>query len=89
MLFVLHLCVYLVCYLVRFVLEDCSFWQVLECHVVVDPRTRESRGFGFVTMETMKDADRCVKYLDRSVLEGRLIKVEKVHTSFHILDVYR
>ncbi|XP_039126933.1 serine/arginine-rich splicing factor SR45a-like [Dioscorea cayenensis subsp. rotundata] len=55
--------------------------KVLECHVVVDPRTRESRGFGFVTMETMKDADRCVKYLDRSVLEGRLIKVEKAKRS--------
>ena len=44
----------------------------------MDPRTRESRGFGFVTMETVEDADRCVKYLNRSVLEGRLITVQKV-----------
>jgi len=50
----------------------------LECHLVTDPRTRESRGFGFVTMETMEDAERCIKYLNRSVLEGRLITVEKV-----------
>jgi len=46
--------------------------------VVTDPRTRESRGFAFVTMDTVEDAERCVKYLNRSVLEGRLITVEKV-----------
>jgi len=45
---------------------------------VTDPRTRESRGFAFVTMETVEDANRCVKYLNRSVLEGRVITVEKV-----------
>ncbi|KAB5564525.1 hypothetical protein DKX38_004579 [Salix brachista] len=52
--------------------------KVLECHLVTDPRTRESRGFAFVTMETIEDANRCVKYLNRSVLEGRVITVEKV-----------
>lgn len=52
--------------------------QVLECRLVVDPRSRESRGFGFVTMSNLKEADRCVKYLHRSTLEGRVITVEKV-----------
>lgn len=52
--------------------------QVQDVHLVVDPRTRESRGFGFVSMATLEDADRCIKYLDRSVLEGRVITVEKV-----------
>jgi len=52
---------------------------VVDVHLVVDPWTRESRGFGFVTMDTLEDADRCVKYLNRSVLEGRVITVEKVH----------
>ncbi|KAH7281665.1 hypothetical protein KP509_36G057600 [Ceratopteris richardii] len=51
--------------------------KVTECRLVVDPRTRESRGFGFVTMETVDDADRCIKYLNRSTLEGRIITVEK------------
>ncbi|XP_010255285.1 PREDICTED: serine/arginine-rich splicing factor SR45a-like [Nelumbo nucifera] len=55
--------------------------KVVECHLVTDPRTRESRGFGFVTMETLEDADRCIKYLDRSVLEGRLITVQKAKRS--------
>ncbi|XP_028246185.1 serine/arginine-rich splicing factor SR45a isoform X3 [Glycine soja] len=51
--------------------------KVIDVHLVVDPWTRESRGFGFVTMETLEEADRCVKYLNRSVLEGRVITVEK------------
>ncbi|KAH7862792.1 hypothetical protein Vadar_009598 [Vaccinium darrowii] len=51
--------------------------KVTECHLVTDPRTKESRGFAFVTMETYEDADQCIKYLNRSVLEGRLITVDK------------
>lgn len=53
--------------------------QVVDIHLVLDPWTRESRGFGFVTMARIEDADRCIKYLDRSVLEGRVITVEKVN----------
>ncbi|KAK7305342.1 hypothetical protein VNO77_43247 [Canavalia gladiata] len=51
--------------------------KVIDVHLVVDPWTRESRGFGFVTMESVEEADQCVKYLNRSVLEGRVITVEK------------
>ncbi|XP_052186280.1 serine/arginine-rich splicing factor SR45a-like isoform X3 [Diospyros lotus] len=51
--------------------------KVEDVHIVVDPWTRESRGFGFVTMSTVKEADCCIKYLDGSVLEGRVITVEK------------
>ncbi|XP_066351089.1 serine/arginine-rich splicing factor SR45a-like [Miscanthus floridulus] len=51
--------------------------KVKNCHVVLDPRTKESRGFAFVTMDTLEDARRCIKYLHRTVLEGRLVTVEK------------
>ncbi|KAL7082027.1 hypothetical protein ACP275_14G075200 [Erythranthe tilingii] len=51
--------------------------KVENVHLVIDPRTRESRGFGFVTMSTLEEADRCIKYLDRTVFEGRVITVEK------------
>nr|XP_010918157.1 serine/arginine-rich splicing factor SR45a isoform X2 [Elaeis guineensis] len=51
--------------------------KVKGCFLVVEPRTRVSRGFAFVTMDTVEDADRCVKYLNQSVLEGRYITVEK------------
>ncbi|KAL6979118.1 hypothetical protein U1Q18_020782 [Sarracenia purpurea var. burkii] len=51
--------------------------KVEDIHLVVDPWTRESRGFCFVTMSTVEEADRCIKYLNRSILEGRVIMVEK------------
>ncbi|KAK8451036.1 hypothetical protein SEVIR_6G097100v4 [Setaria viridis] len=51
--------------------------KVKNCHVVLDPRSKESRGFAFVTMDTVEDARRCIKYLHRTVLEGRLVTVEK------------
>ncbi len=65
----------------------CAFMQVLECRLVVDPRTRESRGFGFVTMSSTKEADRCIKYLHRSTLEGRVITVEKVSGTIRVMLV--
>lgn len=34
-----------------------------------------------MTMDNAEDADRCVKYLNRSTLEGRIITVEKVSSS--------
>ncbi|MCO5594777.1 hypothetical protein L7F22_048810 [Adiantum nelumboides] len=60
-------------------LEDhfSSEGKVLECHLVVDPRTKESRGFGFVTMDSLESAERCIRHLNKSVLEGRVISVEK------------
>ena len=54
-----------------------------DIHLVTDPWTKESRGFGFVTMSSLEEADRCVKYLNRSVLEGRVITVEKVECFLH------
>ncbi|EFJ26028.1 hypothetical protein SELMODRAFT_59634, partial [Selaginella moellendorffii] len=51
--------------------------KVLECRIVVDPRTKESRGFGFVTMASTEDAERCINYMNRSTLEGRIITIEK------------
>ncbi|KAJ9146911.1 hypothetical protein P3X46_029125 [Hevea brasiliensis] len=51
--------------------------KVVSCFLVVEPRTRISRGFAFVTMDSVEDANRCVKYLNQSVLEGRYITVEK------------
>ncbi|XP_044983727.1 serine/arginine-rich splicing factor SR45a-like [Hordeum vulgare subsp. vulgare] len=52
--------------------------EVIDASIVLDPWTRESRGFGFVTMANLKEAERCIKYLDSSVLEGRVITVEKI-----------
>lgn len=43
-----------------------------------DPHTRESRGFGFVTMETAEEADAAVTALNATELTGKIINVEKV-----------
>ncbi|CAI0476125.1 unnamed protein product [Linum tenue] len=67
--------------------------KVLECNLVLDPRSKESRGFAFITMETTEAAERCIKYLNRSVLEGRLVTVEKgvvvrgAREATHLVDV--
>lgn len=60
-----------------------------DVHLVMDPWTRESRGFGFVSMSNIKEADRCIKYLDGSVLEGRVITVEKVNVCLNPLSTDR
>ncbi|KAK3224414.1 hypothetical protein Dsin_011439 [Dipteronia sinensis] len=51
--------------------------KVASCFLVVEPRTRVSRGFAFVTMDNLEGANRCIKYLNQSVLEGRYITVER------------
>ncbi|AAF79558.1 F22G5.31 [Arabidopsis thaliana] len=51
--------------------------DVTDVHLVLDPWTRESRGFGFISMKSVGDANRCIRSLDHSVLQGRVITVEK------------
>jgi len=43
-----------------------------------DPHTRESRGFGFVTMETAAEADAAITALNATDLMGKVIAVERV-----------
>ena len=43
-----------------------------------DPHTRESRGFGFVTMETNEGADAAIATLNGTELMGRTVSVERV-----------
>ena len=68
-----------------FLYEFC--FQVFKCRVVRDPHTRESLGYGFVTMETTEDAERCIKHLHNTVFDGRLISVEKVNIYHQLLSV--
>ncbi|KAF6135654.1 hypothetical protein GIB67_028225 [Kingdonia uniflora] len=51
--------------------------KVISCRLVLEPRTRISRRFSFIIMDTLEDVNPCVKYLSRFVLEGRYITVEK------------
>lgn len=45
-----------------------------------DPHTRESRGFGFVTMETSEEADAAITALNATEIMGKIATVERVYT---------
>ena len=42
---------------------------------MTDPHTQESRGFGFVKMETPADAEACIEALNQTVIEGKTMTV--------------
>ena len=50
-----------------------------------DPHTRESRGFGFVTMETPQGADEAIATLNGSELHGKTMSIEKVYIVIFVL----
>lgn len=50
-----------------------------------DPHTRESRGFGFVTMESGEEADAAITALNGTELMGKAISVEKVRARLRLL----
>jgi len=52
--------------------------QVRKTSVVYDPYTRESHGFGFVTVESAEEAEAAVTALNAIELMGKAITVEKV-----------
>lgn len=42
-----------------------------------DPHTRDSRGFGFVTMDSLEDAENAINTLNSTEQHGKIITVEK------------
>lgn len=52
-----------------------AFGKVLTADVITDKYSGTSKGFGFVDMENDEDADKAIKKLDGSELEGRKIAV--------------
>jgi len=51
--------------------------RVKKASVMYDPHSRESRGFGFVTMESGEEAEAAVTALNGTDLMGRSLNVEK------------
>lgn len=57
-------------------LSDCG--KVIGAKVVTNARFPGSCCYGYVTMETVADADRVIEKLNNTELNGQIIKIEKV-----------
>ncbi|KAL1982667.1 hypothetical protein VTN96DRAFT_1037 [Rasamsonia emersonii] len=58
-----------------------KYGDVESCSIMVDPHTKESRGFGFVKMTTPEQADAAKEGLQGEVIEGRTLSIEKARRS--------
>ncbi|CAE6428609.1 unnamed protein product [Rhizoctonia solani] len=54
-----------------------KYGKVAKASVVYDPHSRESRGFAFVTMDSVEEAEAAIAGLHNSELAGKPITVEK------------
>jgi len=54
-----------------------KYGDVESCSIMLDPHTKESRGFGFVKMVTSDQADAAKEALQGEVIEGRTLSIEK------------
>ncbi|KAH8155611.1 uncharacterized protein LAJ45_00621 [Morchella importuna] len=57
------------------------YGEVEKCQIMLDPHTKESRGFGFVKMATLEQADGAKEGLQGEVFEGRTLSIEKARRS--------
>ncbi|KAI1000374.1 hypothetical protein K3495_g7822 [Podosphaera aphanis] len=58
-----------------------KYGDVEKCQIMLDPHTKESRGFGFVKMVTADQADAAKEGLQGEVIEGRTLSIEKARRS--------
>lgn len=54
-----------------------KYGEVENCSIMLDPHTKESRGFGFVKMVTSEQADAAKEGLQGAQIEGRTLSIEK------------
>jgi RNA recognition motif-containing protein len=54
-----------------------KYGEVENCSIMLDPHTKESRGFGFVKMVTAEQADAAKEGLQGENIEGRTLSIEK------------
>lgn len=53
------------------------YGEVENCSIMLDPHTKESRGFGFVKMTTSEQADAAKEALQGETHDGRTLSIEK------------
>jgi len=54
---------------------------IKECNVVLDPLTKESRGFAFLKFETVQEAEKAIEEANGRELNGRKLRIEKARRS--------
>ncbi len=54
-----------------------TFGKVQSCNLVIDAKTGESKGFGFVEMPKQGDGKAAMKTLNGSDVDGNSIRVKK------------
>ncbi|XP_058801390.1 SAFB-like transcription modulator isoform X2 [Phymastichus coffea] len=54
-----------------------KYGKVIGAKVVTNAKTPGARCYGYVTMSTSDDAEKCIQHLHRTELHGRVISVEK------------
>jgi len=54
-----------------------KYGEVENCSIMLDPHTKESRGFGFVKMATTEQADAAKEGLQGENIGGRTLSIEK------------
>ncbi|XP_057375910.1 scaffold attachment factor B2-like isoform X2 [Daphnia carinata] len=54
-----------------------KFGKVIGAKIVTYARTPGVRCFGYITMATSEDASKCIQYLHRTEVHGRMISVER------------
>lgn len=55
-----------------------AYGDVASVNLVMDRFSGQSKGFGFVEMPSNAEADQVIKALNKSVLQGKTIKVNQV-----------
>ena len=50
--------------------------KITSMRVIRDPFTKECRGYGFITMESSKEADSAIEGLNKTEIDGRQVNVE-------------
>lgn len=56
-----------------------EYGKVIGAKVVINARFPGTCCYGYVTMETVADADNCIEKLNNTELNGQIIKIEKVN----------
>ncbi|EPY51974.1 RNA-binding protein [Schizosaccharomyces cryophilus OY26] len=58
-----------------------KYGTIIRANILKDPATKESRGFGFVSLSTLEEADAAIQGLNSQEFFGRVLSVQKAKRS--------